>query len=102
MPASESARSPFAPRRRFLLRFRLRITVPGPLRFRLLAVPQTSWNLHHYALELHYSQINFVSLLPFSTISIPHQINGLRASTCCFFVDKTAGYKPVFWDTDNA
>ena len=27
-----------------------RITVPGPLRFRRLAVPQTSWNLIHYAL----------------------------------------------------
>ena len=26
----------------------LRITVPGPLRFRRLAVPQTSWNLIHY------------------------------------------------------
>ena len=28
---------------------RLRIIVPGPLRFRRLAVPQTSWNLPHYA-----------------------------------------------------
>ncbi len=26
-----------------------RIIVPGPLRFRRLAVPQTSWNLPHYA-----------------------------------------------------
>ena len=50
---SEPARSPFAPRRRFLsLVFRLRITVPGPLRFRRLAVPQTSWNLFHYAPDL--------------------------------------------------
>jgi hypothetical protein len=41
-PPSESARSPFAPHNRFLsLVFRLRITVPGPLRFRRLAVPQT-------------------------------------------------------------
>jgi len=31
--------------------FRLRINVPGPLRFRRLAVPQTSWNLIQYALE---------------------------------------------------
>ena len=35
--------------RRYLTRFGLRITVPGPLRFRRLAVPQTSWNLPHYA-----------------------------------------------------
>ena len=51
-PPSESARFPFAPRCRFLLLvFRLRINVPGPLRFRRLAVPQTSWNLLHYAPE---------------------------------------------------
>ena len=51
-PPSESARSPFAPRSRFLfLVFRLRIIVPGPLRFRRLAVPQTSWNLLHYGPE---------------------------------------------------
>ena len=31
--------------------FRLRINVPGPLRSRRLAVPQTSWNLLHYALK---------------------------------------------------
>ena len=31
-------------------RFRLRINVPGPLRLRELAVPQTSWNLLHHAL----------------------------------------------------
>ena len=33
-----------------LLGFRTRIIVPGPLRFRRLAVPQTSWNLLHNAL----------------------------------------------------
>src|SRR6266568_6932856 len=32
-----------------IARFRLRIIVPGPLRFRRLAVPQTSWNHTHYA-----------------------------------------------------
>ena len=33
----------------------LRITVPGPLRFRRLAVPQTSWNLLHYAPATRFS-----------------------------------------------
>ena len=54
---SELARFPFAPRCRFLsLVFRLRINVPGPLRFRRLAVPQTSWNLPHYALDRSFGQ----------------------------------------------
>jgi hypothetical protein len=48
-PPDESARFPLAPRRPFRLKLGLRITVPGPLRFRRLAVPQTSWNLIHYA-----------------------------------------------------
>ena len=48
-PPDESARSPLAPRRPSCLKFGLRIIVPGPLRFRRLAVPQTSWNLFHYA-----------------------------------------------------
>ena len=34
-----------------LFQLRLRIIVPGSLRFRRLAVPQTSWNLIHYAPE---------------------------------------------------
>ena len=38
-----------------ITRFRLRINVPGPLRFRRLAVPQTSWNLIHYAPESRFS-----------------------------------------------
>ena len=44
-PPSESARSPVAPHGPRFLRLEPRITVPGPLRFRRLAVPQTSWNL---------------------------------------------------------
>ena len=47
-PPDESARFPLAPRRPSWLKFGLRIIVPGPLRFRRLAVPQTSWNLIHY------------------------------------------------------
>jgi hypothetical protein len=34
----------------------LRITVPGPLRFRRLAVPQTSWNLFHYDPDVRFRQ----------------------------------------------
>ena len=59
---SELARSPFAPRSRFLLLvFRLRITVPGPLRFRRLAVPQTSWNHPQYAPDRPFRSMVFVS-----------------------------------------
>jgi len=50
-PPDEFARSPLAPRRPSWLKCGLRIIVPGPLRFRRLAVPQTSWNLPHYAPE---------------------------------------------------
>jgi hypothetical protein len=56
-PPSDYARFPIAPRRRFLsLVFRLRINVPGPLRLRRLAVPQTSWNLPHYDPKVFFGQ----------------------------------------------
>ena len=58
-PPSESARFPFAPRRRSITSVGLRIIVPGPLRFRRLAVPQTSWNLLHYAPESVYRSMLF-------------------------------------------
>ena len=48
-PPSETARFPFAPRNRSIASFRLRINVPESLLLRRLAVPQTSWNLLHYA-----------------------------------------------------
>ena|SRR5271157_289203 len=41
---------------------KLRITVPGPLRFRRLAVPQTSWNLPHYARIRVSRQLQIISL----------------------------------------
>ena len=70
-PPSESARFPIAPRNRFLLLvFRLRINVPGPLRFRRLAVPQTSWNLIHYALERFSRQLFWRTILSFSSAFI--------------------------------
>ena len=58
-PPGESARSPLAPRRPSCLKFGLRIIVPGPLRFRRLAVPQTSWNLFYYAPDAHFRQCFF-------------------------------------------
>jgi hypothetical protein len=38
------------------LELQLRIIVPGPLRFRRLAVPQTSWNLIQYAPNYQFRQ----------------------------------------------
>jgi hypothetical protein len=65
-PPSGSARSPFAPHSRFLsLVFRLRIIVRGPLRFRRLAVPQTSWNHLHYAPEAFPGQSFLYRSAPF-------------------------------------
>ena len=50
-----SARSP--PPLRTIFQFvRLRIIVPGPLRFLQLAVPKTSWNQPHYAPVLQLRQ----------------------------------------------
>jgi hypothetical protein len=43
----------------------LRITVPGPLRFRRLAVPQTSWNLSHYAPDAQFRQRFFGAISDF-------------------------------------
>ena len=69
-PPSGPARSPFAPRSRYLsLERRLRIIVPGPLRFRRLAVPQTSWNLIHYRPGAVFGQMFFGVLRRFSSIS---------------------------------
>ena len=50
-----------------IARFRLQIIVPGPLRFRRLAVPQTSWNLLHYARESLLRQSHFGPISLFST-----------------------------------
>ena len=46
----------------------LRIIVPDPLRFRRLAVPQTSWNLLHYALTPFRVNEFFVRLSPFQQL----------------------------------
>ena len=44
-----------------------RINVPGSLRFRRLAVPQTSWNLHHYAPGKSLRQRNCHPIFTFSS-----------------------------------
>ena len=69
-PPDEFARFPLAPRCSSYFYSEHRIIVPGPLRFRRLAVPQTSWNLLHYDLEAAFGQPNFVNLDPFSSIFI--------------------------------
>jgi len=69
-PPGESARSPLAPRCPSCLKFGLRIIVPGPLRFRRLAVPQTSWNLIHYAPGVPLRQRFFARNRAFSSKSI--------------------------------
>ena len=50
-----------------LFQVRPRITVPGSLRFRRLAVPQTSWNLIHYAPEAAFRQWLFANSNPISS-----------------------------------
>ena len=69
-PPDESARFPLAPRRPSWLKFGLRIIVPGPLRFRRLAVPQTSWNLIHYAPDGFSVNAFFVDETAFSSTFI--------------------------------
>ena len=69
-PAFRTRPIPIAPHSRFLsLVYRLRIIVPGPLRFRRLAVPQTSWNLFHYAPGTVFGQMIFDALNDFSSTS---------------------------------
>ena len=80
-PPSESARSPIAPRCRFLsLVFRQRIVVPGPLRPRRLAVPQTSWNLFHYVPDCALRQFICEPIDPFSSDICDRISNELQGS----------------------
>jgi hypothetical protein len=72
-----------------LFQLRLRIIVPGSLRFRRLAVPQTSWNLIHYAPEAAGRQQFSVRNEPFSTQFIRIVSNQLQGSPSGFRVDKT-------------
>ena len=72
------------------LKFRLRIIVPGPLRFRRLAVPQTSWNLLHYAPERACRQHFCARIARFSsTYYLVSDFRDLQAERGGIAVDKT-------------
>jgi hypothetical protein len=67
----------------------LRIIVPGPLRFRRLAVPQTSWNLIHYAPDVLLRQRFLERNRPFSSVFILLIFNHLQSFPRASLVDKT-------------
>ena len=88
--------------RRYLTRFGLRITVPGPLRFRRLAVPQTSWNLPHYARKplsgQHFDpKSHRKSTRYFSFVSLR-----LQGPSRAFPVEKSGALNPVLRYCDRA
>ena len=74
-----SSRSPL---RALLVTLRLRIIVPGSLRLRRLAVPQTSWNLIHYALGALWSIV----------LSPPHMLFNNFLLLCCVMVTSGAAW----------
>ena len=90
-PPDEPARFPFAPRHPSYFYSGLRITVPGPLRFRRLAVPQTSWNLLHYAPEVFFGQRFFPIIVRFSSYFISKGYNDLEGHLSALPVHKTRG-----------
>ena len=70
---SESARFPLAPRRRSISRVGCGSPFLDSLRFRRLAVPQTSWNLPQYALKLFLRQrLSRASQHDFLNIYLPY------------------------------
>ena len=81
---NRSARLPTPPDLRLLpdadsiASLRRRITARDPLRFRRLAVPQTSWNLHHYAPDAFFGQQISVRSTAFSTKYIYFIFSRLR------------------------
>jgi hypothetical protein len=79
-----------------LFQLRLRIIVPGSLRFRRLAVPQTSWNLIHYAPEAFWRQPLSLPINSFSTEFMWIVSNRLPGKQRDFLVDKTGGRRYVF------
>ena len=95
-PPDESARFPLAPRRPSWLKCGLRIIVPGPLRFRRLAVPQTSWNLIHYAPDGLFRQCFFGAKQYFSSAFMLFVFNYLLGSSEACPVDKTFAWRPDF------
>ena len=95
-PPDESARFPLAPRRPSWLKFGLRIIVPGPLRFRRLAVPQTSWNLLDYDPDCVLGQYFSERNCPFSSVFNLFVFNILRSSREGCLVDKPIAARPDF------
>jgi hypothetical protein len=73
-----------------IARYRQRITVPGPLPFRWLAVPQTSWNLLHYALEPENGQSVSVTRFTLFLNFFVTYFEVLSEKKAAFFVKKTA------------
>ena len=78
-----------------IARFRLRIIVPGPLRFRRLAVPQTSWNLSQYAPKCVFRQSICEQNGTFSSTFISFVSKRLQNGSGAHPVDKTARRVPV-------
>jgi hypothetical protein len=74
----------------------LRITVPGPLRFRRLAVPQTSWNLIHYAPDALFRQRISEQIGAFSSVFILLVFNPFRSVPRECLVDKTFAVRGGF------
>ena len=72
-----------------IARCQLRITVPGPLRFRRLAVPQTSWNLPHYAPEIVWRQDFRVCFRHISTGLLRPVFNKIHGAAGGLHVEKT-------------
>jgi hypothetical protein len=81
---------PSLPTAHFVMKHRrLRIIVPGPLRFRKLAVPQTSWNHLDYDPDRFSLQDFFVPAFSFSSRNIFIVNNNLWDVECASAVDKT-------------
>ena len=74
----------------------LRINVPGPLCFRKLAVPQTSWNLLHHAPGRQSGQTEFSRGKPFSSGQSLRSFIRLSRPERGRNVEKTRCYEIVF------
>jgi hypothetical protein len=67
----------------------LRITVPGSLRFRRLAVPRTSWNLPQYAPTADFRQRLFDPGVNFSSYYLRRISNELQIETVnCLWINQ--------------
>jgi hypothetical protein len=90
-PPSETARFPFAPRRRnLLLVFGFGSSFPSRYCFGGSLFLSTSWNLLHYAPEPVYRQSICAFTKRFSATSFLLEIRTLALEGCRFRVDKTA------------